>query len=63
MDHIIFKDDEEIHGDTRFELLYQEQPAANQFGQSIAGGNRRTGGGRSEIRDRMTEKDWEVRFD
>ena len=64
LDHIIFKDDEEIHGDVRFELLNDQlQTTANQFGQSIGGGNRRTGGGRSEIRDRMTEKDWENRFE
>ena len=64
LDHIIFKDDEEIHGDVRFELLadQQQQTTGANFGQSIAGGNRRAGGARTDKREQMTEKDWEIRF-
>lgn len=64
LDHIIFKDDEEIHGDIRFELLSeQQQTTGANFGASVgAGGNRRTGGTRTDIRERMTERDWENRF-
>lgn len=48
IDHIIFKDDEEIHGDVRFELAadnLQTTGEKEKFGQSLnQGGNRRTGG-------------------
>ena len=59
-DHIIFRNDEEIHGDIRFDLLDELQTTNANFGQSMPG--RRGNNARVDIRERMTDRDWEQRF-